>query len=54
MGRFRMGGFSGKRCLFFWVNVASKQVVIPDTDHFFAGKEEAMVLAVKEFLDSVK
>jgi len=33
---------------------ASKQRVIPDTDHFFAGKEQAMVMAVKDFLDSVK
>ena len=32
----------------------SKQVVIPDTDHFFANHEEAMVKAVKDFLDSVK
>jgi pimeloyl-ACP methyl ester carboxylesterase len=35
-------------------NPASRQVVVPDTDHFFAGKEEAMVKAVKDFLDSVK
>ena len=32
----------------------SKQVVIPDTDHFFANHEEAMVKAVKDFLDAVK
>jgi len=32
----------------------SKQVVIPDTDHFFANHEDAMVKAVKDFLDSVK
>ena len=32
----------------------SKQVVISDTDHFFANHEEAMVKAVKDFLDSVK
>jgi alpha/beta superfamily hydrolase len=32
----------------------SKQVVIPDTDHFFANREDAMVKAVKDFLDSVK
>ena len=32
----------------------SKQVVVPDTDHFFANHEEAMVKAVKDFLDSVK
>lgn len=35
-------------------NPASRQVVIPDTDHFFAGHEDAMVNAVKDFLDSVK
>jgi pimeloyl-ACP methyl ester carboxylesterase len=35
-------------------NPASRQVVIPDTDHFFANHEEAMVKAVKDFLDSVK
>jgi pimeloyl-ACP methyl ester carboxylesterase len=33
---------------------ASKQVVIPNTDHFFAGHEEDMVKAVKSFLDGVK
>lgn len=32
-------------------NAKSRQVVIPDTDHFFAGREEAMVKAVKDFLD---
>lgn len=32
----------------------SKQVVVPKTDHFFAGHEEEMVRAVKDFLDSVK
>lgn len=32
----------------------SKQVVVPDTDHFFANHEDAMVKAVKDFLDSVK
>ena len=35
-------------------NVLSKQVVVPDTDHFFANHEDAMVQAVKDFLDSVK
>jgi pimeloyl-ACP methyl ester carboxylesterase len=35
-------------------NPASKQVVIPNTDHFFANQEEAMVKAVKDFLDGVK
>lgn len=35
-------------------NPASKQMVISDADHFFAGHEEAMVKAVKDFLDSVK
>lgn len=32
----------------------SKQVVIAGSDHFFAGHEDAMVAAVKDFLDSVK
>lgn len=35
-------------------NAASKQMVIPDADHFFDGKEEAMIKAVKGFLDSLK
>src|SRR3989344_7025269 len=35
-------------------NVLSKQVVVPDTDHFFANHEDAMVQAVKDFLDSMK
>lgn len=35
-------------------NGLSKQVVLPDTDHFFANHEDAMVKAVKDFLDSVK
>ncbi len=35
-------------------NALSRQVVIPDTDHFFANREEAMVKAVKDFLDAVK
>jgi pimeloyl-ACP methyl ester carboxylesterase len=35
-------------------NPASKQVVIAGTDHFFAGHEEAMVAAVKQFLDGLK
>ncbi len=35
-------------------NALSKQVVVPDTDHFFANHEDAMVQAVKDFLDSVK
>ena len=35
-------------------NALSKQVVVPDTDHFFADHEDAMVKAVKDFLDSVK
>ncbi len=34
-------------------NPASKQRVIPNADHFFAGHEEEMVEAVKDFLDSV-
>lgn len=32
----------------------SRQRVVPETDHFFAGKEEAMVEAVKDFLDSLR
>lgn len=32
----------------------SKQVMIPDTDHFFADREDAMIQAVKDFLDGVK
>ena len=32
----------------------SKQEVIPNTDHFFASHEDAMVKAVKDFLDSIK
>jgi len=35
-------------------NPASKQVVIPGADHFFANHEDAMVKAVKDFLDSLK
>lgn len=35
-------------------NALSKQVVLPDTDHFFANHEDAMAQAVKNFLDSVK
>jgi pimeloyl-ACP methyl ester carboxylesterase len=31
----------------------SKQVVIPGSNHFYADHEEAMVKAVKDFLDSV-
>lgn len=33
---------------------ASKQVVIAGADHFFAGQEDAMVKATKDFLDSLK
>ena len=33
--------------------VSSKQVVIPNADHFFAGQEEAMIKAVVDFLNSV-
>jgi pimeloyl-ACP methyl ester carboxylesterase len=32
----------------------SKQVVISGANHFFADQEDAMVMAVKEFLDGVK
>lgn len=35
-------------------NPKSKQVVIAEADHFFAGHEEEMVSAVKTFLDGVK
>ena len=35
-------------------NNASKQVVIPNADHFFTKHEEAMVRAVKDFLDGIK
>ena len=35
-------------------NPASKQVVIADADHFYANHEDAMLKAVKDFLDSVK
>ena len=34
-------------------NAASKQIVIPNTDHFFASHEDEMVKAVKDFLDGV-
>lgn len=36
------------------INTKSKQVVISDTDHFFAGKEEVIVEAVQNFLESIK
>lgn len=35
-------------------NAASKQMVIPATDHFFADHEDEMVKAVKDFLDGAK
>ena len=35
-------------------NKASKQVVIPDTNHFYADQEPAMVKAVTDFLDNLK
>ena len=35
-------------------NATSKQIVIPDANHFFSGREEEMVQAVKNFLDSLK
>ena len=35
-------------------NRESKQVMIPDTDHFFADREEPMIKVVKDFLDGVK
>ena len=34
--------------------LGSKQVIIPGADHFFAGHEDAMVAAVKDFLAGVK
>jgi pimeloyl-ACP methyl ester carboxylesterase len=37
-----------------FMNSASRQVRIPDTDHFFTGHEEAMVEAVREFLGGLK
>lgn len=36
------------------VNPASKQEVIPGADHFYTDHEEAMVTAVKDFLDGLK
>lgn len=35
-------------------NTASKQIVIAGSDHFYAGHEDEMVKAVRDFLDSVK
>ncbi|MBE0625945.1 MAG: DUF3530 family protein [Burkholderiales bacterium] len=35
-------------------NAASKQIMIPGTDHFFAGREDDMVKAVKDFLDGLR
>ncbi len=35
----------------FKANSASKQIVISNSDHFFAGHEDEMVKAVKDFLD---
>jgi pimeloyl-ACP methyl ester carboxylesterase len=35
-------------------NAASKQIMIPDTNHFFAGHEDDMVKAVKDFLDGLR
>ncbi len=35
-------------------HVLSKQIVVPDTDHFFANHEDAMAKAVRDFLDSAK
>lgn len=43
-----------KRLASLKTNPASKQVVIPNTDHFFANHEDAMVKAVKAFLDGLK
>lgn len=35
-------------------HAASRQILIPRTDHFFAGQEEAMIGQVKDFLDGIK
>lgn len=35
-------------------NAASRQVAIPDADHFFADHEDEMVKAVTDFLDGIK
>ena len=35
-------------------NAAAKQIVIPQSNHFFADHETEMIKAVKDFLDSVK
>lgn len=45
---------AGKRGESLKGHAGSKQVVIPKADHFYNGHEEAMVKAVKDFLDSVK
>jgi pimeloyl-ACP methyl ester carboxylesterase len=36
------------------LNAASRQVFVANADHFFAGREDDMVKAVKEFLDGIK
>lgn len=35
-------------------NAASKQMVIPNADHFFNGQEELMINAVKDYLNGIK
>jgi pimeloyl-ACP methyl ester carboxylesterase len=35
-------------------NAASRQMVIPKSNHFFSGHEQEMIKAVKEFLDGVQ
>ena len=44
---------AAKRKASLKTNPRSRQIVIPDTDHFFAGREDAMVKAVKDFLDAL-
>ena len=43
-----------KRKISLKSNATSRQIVIPDTNHFFAGHEDEMVQAVTNFLDSLK
>jgi alpha-beta hydrolase superfamily lysophospholipase len=46
-------GFAANRKASLTNRPQSRQVIIPDTGHFYAGHEEAMVSAVKAFLDSL-
>ena len=45
---------SARRLASLTRNTASKQAIIANTDHFFAGHENEMVMAVKTFLDGLK